>query len=204
MKEGREAAIAKYTELKKDPHVIADESDLFAAGVAFDRAHQYAEAEKALYLNLAFYKSDRTLLALGRVLRHEGRRRAALDMFEKIGDDGFSASRGRVEMAEMGVPVDGHSMLLAYPREKMDAVAGGYWNKDFRYVVKRDGNRLHIIEVDPMGDFNDDYLAFPDSRGGYYVPFDGTHIDFEFDEKGLPTTIVRTIGNDKQSGVRRS
>ena len=202
-KKGRAAAIAEYESLKKRPHVIADESDLFAAGVAYDRAHQYAKAEKALYLNLAFYKSNRTLLALGRVLRHEGRRRAAIEMFKKIDPNSISAGRAKLEMAEMGEQVGGHNMLLAYPHRKMNAVAGRYWNKDFRYVVKRDGNRLHILEVDPMGDLNDDYLAFADSRGGYFVPFDGTHLDFNFDAKGHATEIVRTIGKDKQRGARR-
>lgn len=196
-KKGRKAAIAEYARMKKLPHVIADESDLYAAGVAFDTARNYRRAEQALNLNLALYNSRRSLLALGRVQRHAGKRRAAIQTFRKVEKFGFWGSRAKVELSEMGEPVDGHSMLLKYPLAKMDAVAGRYKNKDVRYIVAREGNRLHIREVDPMGDLNDDYLAFPDSRGGYFVPYDGTSIAFEG-----RSAIVRTMGTDKMRGVR--
>jgi len=203
-KQGRAAAIARYHSLAKKPGIVTDESDLFVAGVAADRAGKYPLAEQALDLNLALYPSSaRSLLALGRVYRHEGKRRAAIEALKKVWNRGLNPYRAKVELAEMGEPVDGHNMLLSYSQSKMDRVAGRYKSKDLRYVVKRDGNRLHILEVDPMGDLNDDYLAFADARGGYFVPFDGTHVDFVFDAKGRPTEIVRTVSKDKQRGKRQ-
>jgi len=194
---GRDAAMAKYVALKKTPHVIADESDLYSAGVAADNAKDYAGAIRALSLNLALYpRSGRTLLALGRAQRHAGNRVLALKTFRRIVKQSRAGARAQIELASMGEPVDGHSFLLSYSRVALDAVAGRYKSKDLRYIVERDGNRLHIREIDPFGDLNDDYLAFPDSRGGFYVPYDGTSVAFEKND------IVRTLGSDKQRGTR--
>lgn len=203
-KQGRAAAIAKYHAIEKKPGIITDESDLFSAGVAADHEKHYRLAEEAFDLNLAIYPfSARSILGLGRTYRDEGNRAMAIKTFKSVPNRGFNQYRAKIELAELGEPVDGHNLLLAYPLTKMDHVAGRYKSKDLRYIVKRDGNRLHIVEIDPFGDINDDYLALADSKGGYYVPFDGTHIDFSFDAKGAPTEIVRTVGKEKQRGSRQ-
>jgi CubicO group peptidase (beta-lactamase class C family) len=196
-KKGRGAALTLYKSIEKKPGVVTDESDLFTAGATADREKKYRLAEEAFDLNLALYPSSaRSMLGLGRAYRHEGKRRAAVEMLHKVPQRGFNSPRAKLELAEMGEPVDGHNMLLSYARGEMDAVAGRYKSKELRYIVAREGNRLHIREIDPMGDLNDDYLAFADSKGGYYVPFDGTHVDF------VKKEIVRTIGSDKQRGER--
>jgi hypothetical protein len=208
-KQGRAAAIAEYAKLKTKPGVIADESDLFAAGVAADRAKNCKLAEQALYLNLALYpKSSRTLLALGRVQAHQGKRKAAIESLKRVPNNSFFLGRANVELAKLGTEVDGHVMFPMYHsvhNMSQWRYTGRYKSKELRYVVETKGDHLLIREYDPMGDLNDEYEAFEEPQKGleqsFYVPADGSSITFE-GKNMRPDAIVRTIGKDKQRGER--
>ena len=129
---------------------------------------------------MAIYPSSaRSLLALEGSIGTKAAGGPAVLTLRKVWNRGYNLYRRRSNLPRWASRLDGHSMLQSYPLSSLDQVAGRYKSKDSRYIVRREGNHLHVIEIDPMGDLNDDYLAFADSKGGFYVPFDGTLLAFK-------------------------
>jgi len=202
-KQGQVAAVALFNELKSKPGIIGDDSDLYAVGVSADLAKHYSKAEKVLQLNLALFpKSGRTLYALGLVQAHDGRRAAAIETLNKIPANSSNARPSKVQLALMGEVVDGHEVVARTTPSKLALVTGRYKNVEELTNVKAAGGHLHVIARDPYGELSDEFDAFTDKAGGFYVPIDGSSITFETDKLGRATTLVRHLGQESTRSER--
>jgi hypothetical protein len=204
LKQGEAAALVAYQKILASPGaLIADDSDLFSAGVSDRLEGRLAESEKVLKLNLAvFPRSARGMIELGRTQAAAGEKAAAADTFRACLKMDPNRGRAKVGLALLGEPVDGHSFVVLSPAQ-LRGYVGRYVSKDLHYTVAVRGGHLYVKEIDVNGDLNDEYEAFGDSKGGFYVPFDGTSVKFTV-AGGKETGIERTVDGQVQRGERVS
>jgi hypothetical protein len=193
-RKGEEEAFTLGERLKARPEGrIVDESDLYAAGVTLFGRGQTRSSEQILKLNLRLYpNSVRTLIALSRSQMAAGEAAAAVDSARKALALGPQNAFAKVQVARLGGPVEGHTPLRL-PLANLRPLAGIYLSQDTRYVVKILEGHLRI-DAYQDGELNDEFEAFAQEDGRFFVPADGTVIRFAIGAHEIAETMDGTAG----------
>jgi hypothetical protein len=198
---GAAAALDLGRKFQKRPkNRIADESDLYASGVALFRKGQIRESEQVLRLNAKLYSSARTLIALSLALKAEGERAEALESLRKALAMQPKNGDAKIQLARFGASVDGH-VPIVLSLDKLRPLTGDYRSKDARYVVQLlDGHLL--IQKFVEGEIYDEFEAFAEDDRRFFAPADGAMFRFDMGDKGEIETMTGTKGDDSWRATR--
>jgi hypothetical protein len=200
--QGEEKAFELGQRLKKQPrgHIV-DESDLYAAGVALFHSGQTRQSEPVLRLNARLYPDSlRTLIALSRSQAAAGEASEALESARQALVLRPQSSFAKLQLARLGAPVDGHT-ARELPQDRVRRLIGVYLSKDTRYVVELLDRHLRVHAYKD-GELDQEFEAFAEEGGGFFVPDGGALIRFTLGSNGVGETMDGTVGKEAWHAAR--